>query len=232
MKLDHVVYFTEKAPEEVVLEQQRNGNVAVVGGRHEKWGTQNALMYLNNAYIEWLSVEKREIAEQARHPLVDLLFYDLKDGEGWGTLCLSVDHIGKFEEQVKQQGFHTSGILEAQRRTAEGKLRKWKMLFIEQPISDELPYPFFIEWEEAEEARFSLLREEGSLPLANEKTSITNCIIHSKEPQKAAKDWASLLGWTIDRDGSITLPNVVLRFKAHTGEKERLTDVVIARCDE
>ncbi len=40
----------------------RSGRHAVVGGRHEKWGTHNALLYTKNAYIEWLSVEKMEIA--------------------------------------------------------------------------------------------------------------------------------------------------------------------------
>ena len=54
------------------------GRHAVVGGRHEKWGTHNALLYTKNAYIEWLSVEKMEIAEQADHPLTKLLLHDLE----------------------------------------------------------------------------------------------------------------------------------------------------------
>ena len=58
MKLDHVVYFTNKAPAKIVAEQQASGRHAVVGGRHEQWGTHNALLYTKNAYIEWLSVEK------------------------------------------------------------------------------------------------------------------------------------------------------------------------------
>lgn len=232
MKLDHVVYFTEKAPEEVVTEQKRIGKTAVVGGRHEQWGTWNALMYMRNAYIEWLSVEKREVAENAHHPLIDLLFYDLENGEGWGTVCLSVDHIEEFEEQVKQKGFQTSGVIDAQRRTAEGKLRKWKMLFIEQQVSDGLPYPFFIEWEEAEETRLALLREEGSLTPANEEVSITHCVFHANAPREAAKEWADLLGKAVDQDGSITLSNVVLNFKSYTREKERLTEVVLAQSGE
>ena len=79
MKLDHVVYFTNrKHLHEIVAEQQNERNHAVVGGSHEKWGTHNALMYMKNAYIEWLSVEKMEIAEQADHPLTRLLLHDLE----------------------------------------------------------------------------------------------------------------------------------------------------------
>ena len=165
MKLDHVVYFTNIAPKEIVAEQQASGNHAVVGGRHEKWGTHNALLYTKNAYIEWLSVEKREVAQQVEHPLTKLLLYDLQQGAGWGTICLSVDGIEKFKEEVENKGFRTSGVLDAERRTADGQLRKWKMLFVDQPVSNELPYPFFIEWEDPEETRFAKLREEGTILL-------------------------------------------------------------------
>ena len=50
--------------------------------------------------------------------------------------------------KLKIKDFRTSGVLDAERRTADGQLRKWKMLFVDQPVLNELPYPFFIEWEE------------------------------------------------------------------------------------
>ena len=85
IKLDHVVYFTEKSPDEVVNEQSKMGWHAVIGGSHEKWGTHNALMYVENAYIEWLSVENKNIAENSNHQLVNLLLRDVSDGEGLGN---------------------------------------------------------------------------------------------------------------------------------------------------
>jgi hypothetical protein len=89
MRLDHVVYFTNKLTEQKVAEKKKLGRHAVVGGHHEKWGTQNALLYTRDAYVEWLSVERMDIAKQAGHPLTDLLLYDLKAGEGWGAICIS-----------------------------------------------------------------------------------------------------------------------------------------------
>ena len=129
VKLDHVVYFTDKTPKGMVAEQRAAGRHAVIGGSHEKWGTHNALMYVKNAYVEWLSVEHLAIAEQANHPLTEQL---LHDGEGWGTICLSVVGIEKFNEEVNNKGFRTSGVLKAERKTVGGEIRKWKMLFIEQ----------------------------------------------------------------------------------------------------
>ena len=43
MKLDHVVYFTGKELNLIVEEQRSRGRHAVIGGRHEQWGTHNAL---------------------------------------------------------------------------------------------------------------------------------------------------------------------------------------------
>jgi hypothetical protein len=229
MKLDHVVYFTEKEPAQMVAEQQEVGRHAVVGGRHEKWGTHNALLYTKNAYVEWLSVEKMGIAEKVDHPLTKLLLHDLEQGDGWGTICLSVDGIEQFNEEVENKGFRTSGVLDAQRRTADGQLRKWKMLFVDQPVSNELPFPFFIEWEESEETRFAMLCESGTFTSDNEQLEIMECIFSVDDPLRESAEWAILLSQKVGNADDIALPNVVLKFVAHNGGKERLTDVVIGQ---
>ncbi|MCG3086799.1 VOC family protein [Sporosarcina cyprini] len=231
MKLDHVVYFTQNSPVEVVRRQAEEGRHAVEGGRHEKWGTHNALLYVGNAYVEWLAVEKPELASQVDHPLTRLLLYDLPDGEGWGTLCLSVEGIEEFQEEVENKGFQTSGVLEAQRRTAQGELKKWKMLFIDQPVTDELPYPFFIEWDEPEDVRMEKLKKEGALSPENEKLDIRECIFHVQDPLKETGEWAVLLSQKVGDDHSIRLENVKLSFHQQDEGKERLADVIIGKTE-
>ncbi|QTD39649.1 VOC family protein [Sporosarcina sp. Te-1] len=231
MKLDHVVYFTQASPDAVVQQQANEGRYAVAGGRHEKWGTYNALLYAGNAYVEWLAVEEPRLATQVDHPLTRLLLYDLPAGDRWGTLCLSVEGIESFQEEVENKGFQTSGVLNAQRRTASGELKKWKMLFIDQPVSDELPYPFFIEWEEPEEVRLEKLRREGALPPGNETLEIQECIFHVQDPLKETGEWAVLLSQKVGDDHSIQLENVKLSFREHEEEKERLADVIIGQTD-
>ncbi|WP_203248194.1 VOC family protein [Sporosarcina beigongshangi] len=227
MKLDHVVYFTSRTPDEWVAEQQH----AVVGGRHEQWGTHNALMYVKNAYIEWLAVERPDIAGTVDHPLTRLLLHDLKDGEGWGTICLSIDGIEQFKDEIENKGFRTSGVLNAERRTATGQLRKWKMLFVDQPVSNELPYPFFIEWEDAEDIRFAKLREEGTISAANEQLEIKECVFSVEDPLRETAEWAILLSQKVGDANDIALSNVVLKFVEHEGGMDRLTDVVIGQAD-
>lgn len=228
MKLDHVVYFTNGTPEQIVSQQQKLGKHAVVGGHHEKWGTQNALFYMRNAYIEWLSLENKDTAKRAGHPLTNQLLHDLKMGEGWGTLCISVKDIEGFNLEIKKKGFLTSGVFHGERRTPQEKVLKWKMLFIDQPILNQLPFPFFIEWEEGEDIRVANLRKNGILLPANDDFEIKECIFFVQDPLKEISKWANLLSQNISDSNHILLSDVVLKFIATPkGGKERLSDVVI-----
>ena len=229
IKLDHVVYFTEKSPAIVVEEQNKLDWHTVVGGRHEKWGTHNALMYIKNAYIEWLAVEHHGIAEEANHQLVDLLLRDLSKGEAWGTICFSVEGLTAFNERLKFAGYKTSGVLQAQRKTLDGNLRKWKMLFVDQELSSKLPLPFFIEWGEQEEERFMGLRKDGTITPDNEKLAITECHFSVNHPEEEVTKWADLLSVEVSDENSIKLPNTLLKFMRNesVNRNERLTDVVI-----
>lgn len=227
MKLDHVVYFTAKSPEEIVDEQLKEGTLAVVGGKHEKWGTHNALMYVKNAYVEWLSVERPEFAEQVEHPLTRLLLHDVQEKDGWGTLCLSVTDIEQFNEDITNKGIATTGVLDAERRTAGGELKKWKMLFVDQPVSNELPYPFFIEWETPEDIRLEQLRAEGALTAENEKLEIQECVFGVEDPLRDTGEWAVLLSQKVGDSNDIMIGNVLLRFIQRENGKDRLQEVVI-----
>lgn len=224
IKLDHVVYFTAKSPKEVVKEQKAIGRHAVIGGSHERWGTYNALMYVKNAYVEWLSIEDKAVAEKANHPLPGQL---LHDGEGWGTLCFSVHAIEMFNEKLQMKGFQTSGVLSAERKTVHGEVRKWKMLFVDQPISEQLPLPFFIEWEEEEAVRLEKLRADGTILPESAQLEIKECVFRVENPMQEASVWATLLS-TNAEDGQLHLPNVILKF-IETKERERLSEVLIGR---
>ncbi|WP_342542834.1 VOC family protein [Paenisporosarcina sp. FSL H8-0542] len=222
IELDHVVFFSKQSPKEHV----RNNKGTSIGGRHKSWGTVNALTYTRNGYIEYLSVEQMDIAKQANHPLTKLLLHDLENGEGWGTICFRTENIEALNRRLKNEGWTTSGVLNAERETSTGFIRKWRMLFIEQTVSDELPLPFFIEWNESFEERMQSLREDGTLKDYNEQLQISRCEFLVKHPQNQVKKWGSLLGIETSND-TITLVNTDLVFLKSTQEKERLSHVEI-----
>lgn len=216
MLLDHVIHFIEETPEEAVRFWQQQNHNAIVGGRHEKWGTRNALLYGKDSYIEWLALENREIAEKAEHPLTQLL---LHNGPGFGTVCFRTESIGELAARLKSSGFQTSGILDGSRRTSEGKLLEWKMLFVDEEPSARLPNPFFIQWGESDELRYDGLRATGAVTPANEQLTLERCVFGVEDVEETAVRWKELLG------GSLQLPNGLIEFRKLQGPKERLEEV-------
>ena len=87
--------------------------------------------------------------------------------------------------------------------------------------------PFFIEWEDPDEVRFSMLRKDGTILPDNEKLEIEECLFSVNDPVKEASKWANLLSIEVS-ENRIVLPNVVLKFTGGKG-KERLSDVLIGQ---
>lgn len=216
MYLDHVVHFIGQKPEQAMKYWRSLKFPAAAGGRHEKWGTFNALLYLKDCYIEWLAVEKAEVAASAGHPLTQQLLYNKK---GFGTICLRTDSIAALNARLLREGFATSSVLDAERRTADGSLLKWKMLFIEEKVSDQLPSPFFIEWQEDDATRYGNLRESGAIQLPTEELAIERCVFGVHDIEASEEKWKKLLG------GGLRLPNCQFEFRQTDRQKERLEEV-------
>ncbi|VDG96615.1 Uncharacterised protein [Lysinibacillus sphaericus] len=228
MKLDHVVWFTKRTPE-TVSSQYPGANV---GGRHEQWGTYNALLYMQNAYIEWLAIENEDIAKSSTHPLVELLKHDLSTfGEGWGTLCVSTDDIQALDDRLLAMGMETSGVLDASRLTSSGTLKKWKMLFVLEEDLTDLPAPFFIQWEESEETRRNVLRAEGALTDASDAEQITECGLVTNDLNQTLERWCSILGVKPENADSLKLHDVRLRFIKNPNERNRMLTVVTGQAE-
>jgi hypothetical protein len=219
MFLDHIVHFIHKEPQMAVDYWKQQGMHAAMGGRHLNWGTHNALFYTKDCYIEWLAVEKPEVAEAAHHPLTELL---LHDKTGFGTICLRTASIDDLDSRLKSDGFETSGVLDAERRTGTGELIQWKMLFIKEEVTGQLPSPFFIQWQESDKQRYEGLRKRGAIAPANEEQAIERLVFGVKDPEAAENAWRKILG------GSLKLPNCRLEFKRTDRKKERLEEVHFA----
>ncbi|MBU9672364.1 VOC family protein [Planococcus sp. CP5-4] len=215
MKLDHIVHFTHTSPEASSKFWNEKGFHAISGGSHEDWGTQNALMYGPDYYIEWLTVEDEHIAQASEHPLIQQLQLD---GRGFGTICLRSDNLDQLAQQIEGRGFQTVGPMDANRLTETGETVRWRLLFVDQPISSALPLPFFIEWEEPDEARFAGLKQKGAITELNEGLRLEALVFSVEDPEQKEAQWSRLLG------GSLDLENCRLLFEDGKG-KERLSEV-------
>ncbi|MGC5328061.1 VOC family protein [Brevibacillus sp. SYSU BS000544] len=155
MKLafDHLVHFVNDHPAKAVPRLNQLGLHAIVGGRHDNWGTINALSYFDLSYIELLALEHLEVAEGAReYGLIDQLLNDLPRAEGFGTIALRTDNMEQSAEFLRSKGIQVKGPFPGRRQRSDGKVIKWKMLFLNRE-NGALPLPFLIEWEQSDEER-------------------------------------------------------------------------------
>ncbi len=228
MLLDHIVHFSTRTPKKVVEDWKQKGFHAVVGGQHIQWGTHNALLYTKNSYIEWLAIENRDVATNSNHPLVNLLLHDLEAGPGYGTICIRTNNMKDIESRLKGQGVKTSGILQAERKTANGQTKKWEMLFVQEEVNDSLPTPFFIQWEEEDERRLQSLQEDGMIQRENLQQSIVECEFHVHNPRNIMDKWKSYFGLEEIEEGILLLGKTKLTFKQSGNlQRERLVSVYI-----
>ncbi|WP_416143961.1 VOC family protein [Planococcus koreensis] len=219
MFLDHIVHFTKSEPAKAVEAWESYGFHAAVGGQHIQWGTHNALLYMKDCYIEWLSLADRSVAESAEHPLTKLL---LHDEEGFGTVCLRTADIGSLDKWLREEGFETTGVLDAERKTGNGETIRWKMLFIEQEVTDALPAPFFIEWQQSDSERYSALRERDAIKPDNEKLSVEACVFGVHDIPASEALFRKIL------QGKLETENCRFEFRETTSRKERLEEVRLA----
>lgn len=216
MFLDHIVHFIDEEPKDAVAFWKERGFHSTIGGQHVDWGTHNALLYMKDCYIEWLAVERAEIAKNAAHPLTRLL---LHDGTGFGTICIRTREIDSLDQRLKGDGFETSGVLDANRKTADGRLIRWKMLFVNETVSERLPCPFFIQWAEDDESRYEGLRATGALDISNEQLEIERLVFGVHDVAKSEEFFSRLLG------GSLQLANSRIEFEQTQQSRERLEKV-------
>lgn len=140
MQLDHIVHFIKRNPQEIIDYLSVRNIKAVQGGRHEKWGTYNSLLYLNSSYIEFLAIENKATAMQSDNPLVQQAVQDLATFEGLGQVCFRTENIEALKQELNEKGYKTYPIFPGERMRADGQMIKWKMLFLQ--AKREVPFPF------------------------------------------------------------------------------------------
>ena len=219
MFLDHIVHFTKSGPAKVVEAWKSYGFHSAPGGQHIQWGTQNALFYMKDCYIEWLALADLSVAEGVEHPLTKLL---LHDREGFGTICLRTDDIDSLDKRLRNEGFETTGVLDAERKTGTGETIRWKMLFIEQKVTDALPNPFFIEWQQSDSERYEALRQRDAIRPDNEKLRVEVCVFGVHDVPASERVFQKIL------QGKLKAENCRFEFRETSSNKERLEEVHIA----
>ncbi|MGM7703547.1 VOC family protein [Pseudalkalibacillus sp. Hm43] len=152
--LDHVVHFT-KQPESAKNAFELLGLNALYGGDHPNWGTYNCLSFYERlAYIEWIGIQNRQVAEHSDNPLIQQIAWDAAaEREGFSQLAFRTDRLLNLKDHLEAEGHETIGPVHGQRKKGDGSLLEWSMLFLKQDDHSPIRYPFFIEWGQPDTVR-------------------------------------------------------------------------------
>jgi len=155
-KLDHIVHFVS-SPEEAMEQLETQGLHVVAGGKHEQWGTYNALCYFDSAYIELIGIYDREKFLEAStvpfslHETYAKNYYE----NGLTRVALSTTTIEEDAKKFQQAGFKVIGPERFSRTRPDGSVVSWQLLHVGSEDL-QIDLPFFIQWDQPEQQLQSL----------------------------------------------------------------------------
>ncbi len=206
---DHTIHLVNDLDKAVELFLQQGLN-AQRGGSHADWGTYNALSYFDLNYIEFLSIENREIAEKtedynvvARDPLVYLPEHEI-----FNRVVIRTDNIQEIADRIQASGLKTGPITPGKRLNTEGRWIEWKMVTVYGNYEG-LNYPFFIEWKDSDEQRLEDLKKSGLIkPHSVGDITTDYALFHVNNPKETSDHWHQAFGFepaAWDQEGEFAL---------------------------
>ncbi len=140
-EIDHLILGISNLEKGCTDFENLSGIRPAFSGEHPNWGTHNALLSLNQSYLEI-------IAPQPMGNLVDSPFSIIKDQLqlnliGWAIQTTDLDALIQLMDQM---GLVHTNKLPGGRTTPSGKTLRWESVFLLNKNSPSIN-PFFIQWE-------------------------------------------------------------------------------------
>lgn len=204
------------------------GIVFKLGGRHENWGTANALGYFGINYIELISIFDQQKASLIHRQSAAAVYDTLQDfnqgRQRFNTIAIRTNDLENIKKRIEAAGVEVGPILEGKRRNEQNKLITWRIFFINDNI-DGLPYPFFIDWQTSDKEREQQLVEQKLIqnhPLGPLK--VTKAVFEVSNPLKVSQKWADLVDNAVtERQGKFVVPIGERTLEFVTGSANHLT---------
>lgn len=138
-QIDHFMYAVASLDEGIAWAEATFGVAPAYGGEHVGLGTRNALLALGDTYLEVIAPDPAQSLEGT----LGQRFAQLREG---GLVTWAVQgHLAGIAETLKGMDINTSGPNRTERKTAEGELLVWELLFpVATPFGPRMP--FFIDW--------------------------------------------------------------------------------------
>lgn len=232
--LDHIVHFV-KEPKSMAEKTRELGLHTVEGGKHEMWGTYNALCYFGLSYIEFIGVFDKELLEQsAEIPFTLHASYKKRnEQDGLTRIALRTNSIEEDAVKLRERGYEVIGPDSFSRVRPDGSVLTWKLLHFGKKDSP-FEFPFLIQWDGSDEERYNDLAKNGTIqkhPIG--EVSIKE-ISFTVTDLKWAEEWADLFQHEIVESTpayiKLKVPNC--HFSFNLGRKNEIAEVTIGGAKE
>ena len=141
-QIDHIVYGVEDLDEAIVMFKSKYGMDAIIGGRHLRQGTKNALVNLGDGcYLELLAKDHENKLSES----------DVWMGMDYLSQPKIIRWALKSKDLIKEQKVSKSynpsmgGLQDGRRKKVDGTVLKWELLMPLSSPEVEL-FPFFVDW--------------------------------------------------------------------------------------
>jgi hypothetical protein len=138
LRIDHVIYGVHDLDAAGRRLFERFGLASAPGGKHEGWGTANAIVPLGDTYVELVAVIDPEKASRSvfgRWLEVGVMERDRL--MGWS---LATDNLDREASRLELT------ISRGSRKRPDGSVVSWRTAGLEESFADQ-SLPFFIEWD-------------------------------------------------------------------------------------
>lgn len=140
-EIDHLILGINNLEKGCTDFENLSGVRPEFSGEHPNWGTHNALLSLDNSYLEVIAPQPmRQLAESPFSIIKDQLQLSLI---GW---AIQTTHLDSLVQLMDQSGIVHTEKLAGNRTTPSGETLRWESVFL---INEDGPSinPFFIQWE-------------------------------------------------------------------------------------
>lgn len=227
---DHSVHYVNNL-DEAIETFAKSGIVVQHGGSHKQWGTNNALMYFDLSYVEFMGIENRDLVKTVLpdNRVVTDSIKHLPDHQILSRIAIRSTNVEETHHHLLDMGINAGPILDGKRLDTNGNLIEWKMFTIDQEFHG-LYYPFFIQWKGTDNERLECLKETGVVkehPAGICK--MKKAVWHVPDPKGVVLHWSDMLGLpyeAIDDGYTISIGEKVLVFSK--GPENRIVKLVVA----
>lgn len=227
LKLDHMIHYVQR-----LKDFNFPGDVLKIhsGGKHERLGTHNRLVYLSNAYIELLDIYKIEQLQKivkSEEGRVSFPSKIVQDGfrQGFKTLAFETDDIEKEKQRLEANGVEVIGPIKMDRENKKGDKKTWRLLYIADNDYLVKP-PFFIQWDQDADKR-----AEQLAPLRQNHFTIESINIESTDRAVTVARWQKWYQMEVSEDNEdfteLKIGGDEVVYRIFDGERSSYKSIVI-----